>query len=501
MERRNKEQRQSSLPSSLIPHLYTRPQVPESNALSTPAFRTIVPSPASTRVDEDPDAAERTALPSMRSSLTLPPVASSFAPPFLQEDTHRARYINYEARPLAPSEQNPNFRTASPIDLPSSGIIRSMGSLSLPSNVPGQQYTSSIYGDPLYHANRPDSMIHGVNTPYALPTPHESVLSRRSWREGEAGPSSLLNAPPLELSRSRGRRGSSQPAQLTRHSDTSNIRGDVSDGEDGGRPWRESELETYHGRAGPSAPHVGVYGSWSDTFEESLAPGSALSLGSDTPLSHFPRSHSPFTLSSVNAPHRTWSGNPAGGFGYNEYPPVYSPSSISEMSSEGKPNDGVRDAKKKGKKRRRDSDEGDDSARQGRNPRKTAVACNFCRGRKLRCNGAKPACSNCIVRKFQCEYVPVQRRRGPGKAPKGTKPKKGSNVARSEPSTSLPPSNRTSRNMTGMIDPHATISLEDFSFQASELPPPPLTSSTSRRRRRGRMSHTPSPEPDSDADK
>ena len=46
-------------------------------------------------------------------------------------------------------------------------------------------------------------------------------------------------------------------------------------------------------------------------------------------------------------------------------------------------------------------------------------------GRKLRCNGEKPSCYNCTVRRFECEYVPVQRRRGPGKAPKGSRTKKG----------------------------------------------------------------------------
>lgn len=46
-------------------------------------------------------------------------------------------------------------------------------------------------------------------------------------------------------------------------------------------------------------------------------------------------------------------------------------------------------------------------------------------GRKLRCNGAKPSCYNCTVRKFDCEYVSTQRRRGPGKAPKGSRSRKG----------------------------------------------------------------------------
>jgi hypothetical protein len=41
-------------------------------------------------------------------------------------------------------------------------------------------------------------------------------------------------------------------------------------------------------------------------------------------------------------------------------------------------NDG--EGSQKGKKRRAESVETDDNAKKSRNPRKTAVACNFCRG-------------------------------------------------------------------------------------------------------------------------
>ncbi|KAF9241117.1 hypothetical protein BU15DRAFT_73596 [Melanogaster broomeanus] len=56
--------------------------------------------------------------------------------------------------------------------------------------------------------------------------------------------------------------------------------------------------------------------------------------------------------------------------------------------------------------------------------RKIYVACDFCRGRKLRCDGAKPCCSNCETRSLACKYQDHPRRRGPGKAPKGTRSKK-----------------------------------------------------------------------------
>ncbi|KAI0088372.1 hypothetical protein BDY19DRAFT_195083 [Irpex rosettiformis] len=42
-----------------------------------------------------------------------------------------------------------------------------------------------------------------------------------------------------------------------------------------------------------------------------------------------------------------------------------------------------------------------------RTPRRTPMACQFCRGRKLKCDGLKPSCSNCNRRSLPCQYVPV----------------------------------------------------------------------------------------------
>lgn len=55
---------------------------------------------------------------------------------------------------------------------------------------------------------------------------------------------------------------------------------------------------------------------------------------------------------------------------------------------------------------------------------KTPVACEFCRGRKLKCDGDKPRCKNCAERQFECRYPTFQRRRGPGKAPRGSRTRK-----------------------------------------------------------------------------
>ncbi|KAI0696328.1 hypothetical protein BC835DRAFT_1235262, partial [Cytidiella melzeri] len=42
-----------------------------------------------------------------------------------------------------------------------------------------------------------------------------------------------------------------------------------------------------------------------------------------------------------------------------------------------------------------------------RTPRRTPMACQFCRGRKLKCDGLRPSCSNCNRRAVPCAYVPV----------------------------------------------------------------------------------------------
>ncbi|WVN90127.1 uncharacterized protein L203_105362 [Cryptococcus depauperatus CBS 7841] len=47
---------------------------------------------------------------------------------------------------------------------------------------------------------------------------------------------------------------------------------------------------------------------------------------------------------------------------------------------------------------------------------KTSIACQFCRLKKLKCDGVKPRCFHCVKRGEEvCEYEAVLRRRGPGK--------------------------------------------------------------------------------------
>ncbi|KAF9074373.1 hypothetical protein BDP27DRAFT_1287780 [Rhodocollybia butyracea] len=40
-------------------------------------------------------------------------------------------------------------------------------------------------------------------------------------------------------------------------------------------------------------------------------------------------------------------------------------------------------------------------------PRRTPMACQFCRGRKLKCDGSRPSCANCNRRGYPCLYTPV----------------------------------------------------------------------------------------------
>ncbi|KAJ6613293.1 hypothetical protein B0H10DRAFT_242810 [Mycena sp. CBHHK59/15] len=96
--------------------------------------------------------------------------------------------------------------------------------------------------------------------------------------------------------------------------------------------------------------------------------------------------------------------------------------------------------------RRKADEDFEQNPRQTKIPKKILVACDFCRGmhkfrpkksehflkfnylrftgRKLRCDGIKPTCCNCDSRGNECKYEPGPKRRGPGKAPKGTRAKK-----------------------------------------------------------------------------
>ncbi|KAH9065537.1 hypothetical protein EDB87DRAFT_1820109 [Lactarius vividus] len=85
--------------------------------------------------------------------------------------------------------------------------------------------------------------------------------------------------------------------------------------------------------------------------------------------------------------------------------------------------------------------------------KKTEIACDFCRGRKLGCSGDRPKCKACIKRKEECIYAPAPRRRGPGKAPRGSR-----KLAKGQ--QSFPSSDSTFRVPFPPIQPSAVDSFE-----------------------------------------
>ncbi|TCD62680.1 hypothetical protein EIP91_006573 [Steccherinum ochraceum] len=86
------------------------------------------------------------------------------------------------------------------------------------------------------------------------------------------------------------------------------------------------------------------------------------------------------------------------------------------------------------------AEDDDSSPRPKKVSKKTAIACNFCRGRKLKCDGQTPTCRNCDKRSLPCEYALFPRRRGPGKAPKGSKKHAKAALMRASTDFSLTPS-------------------------------------------------------------
>ncbi|KAJ6508739.1 GTP binding protein [Mycena sanguinolenta] len=112
------------------------------------------------------------------------------------------------------------------------------------------------------------------------------------------------------------------------------------------------------------------------------------------------------------------------------------------------------------------------SARQ--RSKKITVACNFCRSRKLKCDGGRPSCSQCLKRSNACDYMPQNKRRGTVRVDRGEESESESGDDRSgeypEPSLSPEVSSRRSSN----FDTSPRIPL--LSERRDELPP--ITSSS-----------------------
>ncbi|KAG8929762.1 hypothetical protein FRC01_003790 [Tulasnella sp. 417] len=68
--------------------------------------------------------------------------------------------------------------------------------------------------------------------------------------------------------------------------------------------------------------------------------------------------------------------------------------------------------------------------------KKVEMACHFCRGRKLKCDGVQPRCQHCTKRGQHCTWDSHVRRRGPGLKNKSKEPKGGVSKRRESVSTS-----------------------------------------------------------------
>jgi hypothetical protein len=49
---------------------------------------------------------------------------------------------------------------------------------------------------------------------------------------------------------------------------------------------------------------------------------------------------------------------------------------------------------------------------EGSGRKRVSQACNACRGKKLKCNGVRPACSTCVVQERECVYGTLTKKRG-----------------------------------------------------------------------------------------
>ncbi|PCH40059.1 hypothetical protein WOLCODRAFT_136630 [Wolfiporia cocos MD-104 SS10] len=123
-------------------------------------------------------------------------------------------------------------------------------------------------------------------------------------------------------------------------------------------------------------------------------------------------------------------------------------------------------------------------SQRGSRTKKITVACNFCRSRKLKCDGGRPACSQCFKRSNPCDYTATHKRRGNGKARKQFDESDSEGDSIEDPSAdqenpsqspevvSQPPSRRNSSvNMllTETLPPLATAMSRDE--QSTVLPP------------------------------
>ena len=177
MEGEDETSRQSSLPSSLIPHLYTRPQQQRDMLSGSGGTFRPLPRPSSpvtsgeARISDEP-----VRLPS--TPMTMATVAVT-SPPFVQGRSSPRNYSPYG--PIDPDMHSRSAGMGVSENLQMPGVRRAVDTQAMPSG--GQRYSNPIYSDPAYHVSRPFIPYRGPS--YApLPPAHREGFPRATWQAG-----------------------------------------------------------------------------------------------------------------------------------------------------------------------------------------------------------------------------------------------------------------------------------------------------------------------------
>ncbi|KAJ7175903.1 hypothetical protein C8R46DRAFT_73635 [Mycena filopes] len=162
--------KESSLPPSLRAHLYDRPQEPQG----------LSPTTSSPGAQDEVDLPSPTFAPPRQPAFPLPPIVPSTLPPAFPDA--RRQYSAYE-----PGAHDP-ARRHSPTRLSPLG-----GSSSIPHG-PARRYRSPVGSDPLHPATVRQQPPAGYPGSVSLPALSQITAPPSHWREGEAGPSSLVHS-------------------------------------------------------------------------------------------------------------------------------------------------------------------------------------------------------------------------------------------------------------------------------------------------------------------